>query len=382
MPSLLWDLPNNTLANPSYVNGAAQDPGGDEVWILTQAGPRFGMYNMVTNVWTNLPAPPYSVGGSWGCIQLVKIGEFIWDFTGTSGVIGRYDIAAGSWSTSFDATYLRSEALVAAYGTDVYLAGGEGAGTLDLNIYHTANNTWTVGLPDLPAGAFTTRHAGAAVFVGDKFVAIGGRCYAGGSAQAVSRVDIYDISRGSWSDGPTLHRSLRSHSAVAMHDGTVWVGPGNDQNGASTTAKRTINRLTLPELMCVVTGDTSTNTCSEYDVGGGFPPVLPYAMVSGAAAARCDSMGTFYLFGGTPWNGFDPSNVIQRFFGFDAITITPPSEGFSIYVAPEPIVHRFTAEDFMDPRKAQATAKKLNDNFDAAERQLLALDPDVPDSRP
>ncbi len=42
-----------------------------------------------------------------------------------------------------------------------------------------------------------------------------------------------------------------------------------------------------------------------------------------------------------------------------------------IYPAPEPIPYRFTAADFGGNAEL---ARKLNENFDAIERQLLALD--------
>lgn len=325
MPSLVWDLPATFLASPSLINGAVQDPDGDEVWVLTQGGPTFGKYNMVTGAYTPLTPPGYTPGGSWGCLQLVKIGNHIWDFSsGGIGVIGRYDITndAAGWVTGFSLAGLYSEPLVAALGTDVYLAGGEGAPALNFNVYDTLTDSYTTGLPALPTTAHTVRHAGAAVFVGEQFVAIGGRVYGPGSAQASGRVDVIDVSDlgAGWAVGPTLHTSLRSHSAIAMADGTIWVGPGHDQNGANATSKRTVNRITLPSSCCIVTGATNTNTCPGYDVGGGFPPVMPYPMREGAACGRCDSEGAFFIFGGVPWNGFDPDNAVQRFKGFDAIS--------------------------------------------------------------
>lgn len=48
------------------------------------------------------------------------------------------------------------------------------------------------------------------------------------------------------------------------------------------------------------------------------------------------------------------------------------TKGKSIYPAPERLPHRVTAEEV----GSIALAKKLNDNFDSIERQLLALDPD------
>ena len=73
--------------------------------------------------------------------------------------------------------------------------------------------------------------------------------------------------------------------------------------------------------------------------------------------------------GGTFYSGFpcneDPFNI-----SVDA--------GGTIYPAPEKIPHVFNHKDFPGfPRNmADKLAKKLNDNFDSAERQLLALDPD------
>lgn len=56
----------------------------------------------------------------------------------------------------------------------------------------------------------------------------------------------------------------------------------------------------------------------------------------------------------------------------------PAPTGKVISVAPEALPHRFSELEFpsLSKKEANALAKKLNDNFDVVERQLLIMDPD------
>lgn len=61
------------------------------------------------------------------------------------------------------------------------------------------------------------------------------------------------------------------------------------------------------------------------------------------------------------------------------------TEGAAIYPAPEALPHKISLSDLqgLDPVVAHRLQRKLQDNFDSIERQLLALDPDSePNSRP
>jgi hypothetical protein len=56
-----------------------------------------------------------------------------------------------------------------------------------------------------------------------------------------------------------------------------------------------------------------------------------------------------------------------------------------MFTAPEPLPYRFSERDLaktgVSPTEARSLAQRLNANFDAAERQLLALDPNANENR-
>jgi hypothetical protein len=107
-----------------------------------------------------------------------------------------------------------------------------------------------------------------------------------------------------------------------------------------------------------------------------------------ASSGRCS-------IGWSGWGEHLAGNLSEIVVVGEALTDTELSElltsGFTgeaeatIFPAPEPIPYRFSERDFMEmglpASKARSIASRLNANFDAAERQLLALDPDAPENR-
>lgn len=164
-----------------------------------------------------------------------------------------YDIDTNTW---YDPQPLplpearRSELAGAAHGGLVYAVGGRGgckfgnAGVCsDLEVYDPILNAWE-GLMPMP----TPRAGLAAVVVGDKLFAVGGRTgFSPGTGDALDCLEAYDIEAGTWGPGCGSPDGLAPlpipvmDTTASAHGNKIYVFGGQDKSGNLSTAVQIYN---------------------------------------------------------------------------------------------------------------------------------------------
>lgn len=312
MATHLWDI-RAPLPVGISVSCSAQDPEGE--WLYIFAAPRIvRRYNMRTNVHEALATPDVDFSGGASELRAVWVDRKIYVFN-TNGSVGRrlmmYDPFTNSWSYGLNESGVSYACYVAADPPLIYVAGG--AATRLMRYYDTSNpaSPWTTGLAQLPALTRDGRHRGAAAFANGKFWVMAGIDAAINPAffTITGRTDYYDLAANAWTQGPTLP-AIRDAMAITMPDGSIFIGPGDDNNGASSVTKSQVYRIRTAGLTAAkVTGPPGGTWDTDYPE----QPTLPQPLSSGYAVGVLAQHGAFFMIGGNPWFA-GTNDVTQRFF--------------------------------------------------------------------
>jgi kelch-like protein 20 len=146
--------------------------------------------------------------------------------TTTGGAVQIYDVSSGTWAPGTTLTNGRGNLAAAASGTKILFGGGFDGTSYSavVNIYDVSTGIWTTS--NLPGGA---RGYLAAAAAGTKIVFAGGQT---GTNIFTNKVDIYDVSSGTWATTTTLQGGSRGNLAAASAGTKVFFAGG--QTGGST----------------------------------------------------------------------------------------------------------------------------------------------------
>ena len=143
-----------------------------------------------------------------------------------SGALWIFNPRIGTWVDGASMPAPRvGHGLVAVEGK-LYAIGGKGADAARVIAYDPIENKWSATGAPIPV----PRVEAAYVAIGDRIYVIGGLS-AGG--QALSRVDIFDVAKGSWSRGPDLPSPRAGHVAVRFGNAIHVLG-GEQRNPPKT----------------------------------------------------------------------------------------------------------------------------------------------------
>ena len=193
-------------------------------------------YNPSTDKWskeTSMPAPI-------SMAVAVAIGKKIYILGGRnrSGIINKleiYDTESKSWKKGKPMPISRWYHMATAYNQKIYVIGGiSGTGRsrkalTKVEIYDSVKDTWSEAKP-LP----TPKQGGAAATVKEKIYVIGGRTGAGDSGYATKSVDIYDPIKNSWTSGKAMPEA-RTGIQSAVIDNRIYVVGGAARGNATNS---------------------------------------------------------------------------------------------------------------------------------------------------
>ena len=294
-----------------------------------QTGDQLYAYDTLAETWTRLAD---SVIGAEYPANLVRLGAFIYFAAGwflDPRRLARYNTLTGVWEELAPMIGAHYSSNLAVANGKVYSIGGGGTG-LAVEEYTPETNTWVAkgNTPNPKEDSFLAT-------VNNKIHAIAGNP----SVTTEQRHDIYDPSTDSWTSAPDIVRAT-----------------GNAYYGSAVAFGKYIFTLSVAE-----------NEFWMYDTVSGewtkkLAPVFegdPKSFGASDTLLYAQHRTSFQIY--TP----DVTGGGASFFdGVDGPTITP---------APEKLPHVITLEDAGGNKSFQ---RKLQDNFDTIERQLLALDVD------
>lgn len=211
---------------------------------------RVDIYDRVTNTWSTA-----ELSQGRGGMATVVLGNKIFfgggykDGNRTSSRVDIYDAATNTWTTD-NLSLDRTEMAAAAAGNKVLFAGGVHAEdgywfggttfTERVDIYDAVTNTWSA--------AALSEHIRASMSA----TVIGGKIYfAGGTGNwslydlgSTSKIDIYDVASGSWSQS-SLSEGRGFHASIAVNNKNYWAGGLNgDGNPKNSVEIRDANTQT------------------------------------------------------------------------------------------------------------------------------------------
>ncbi|HSJ17328.1 MAG TPA: kelch repeat-containing protein [Solirubrobacterales bacterium] len=147
----------------------------------------------------------------------------------TTGAVARYNVKHDRWKRVEPLPIGVNHATAAAHDRKLYVhggftaSGGLAGATSRLYSYNPRRDRWR-RLRD--SGVPRAAHALAAI--GDRLYAAGG---ANSSSQELSSLEVYDISDGEWTDGPSMSVG-RNHVAATVAGGRFYVLGGRPLNTA------------------------------------------------------------------------------------------------------------------------------------------------------
>jgi len=134
-----------------------------------------------------------------------------------SNALWIFDLKSGAWISGTPMPASRVGLTLAYAKGKVYAIGGRGPNAAQIFVYDVAQKSWSLAKFSDP----DPRSSGAAVVDGDSIYVIGGMDGHGAS----SRVDILDVSRGIFRNGPALPAPREGHVA-ALVDGEIHLSGG------------------------------------------------------------------------------------------------------------------------------------------------------------
>jgi len=136
-----------------------------------------------------------------------------------------FDPARGNWVTRAAMPTARGGGGAAVVNGRIYVAGGRPPRGNDFAVYDPAADRWET-LPSLP----TQRNHIGVVSIGTRVYVVGGRTGAGFDTPTLDRVEVFDVTTGTWSTGTPMLKPRGGVNAIAalglIH---VFGGEGNPQ---------------------------------------------------------------------------------------------------------------------------------------------------------
>jgi subtilisin family serine protease/N-acetylneuraminic acid mutarotase len=238
-------LPDALATSSTAGVQCSTDPGG-----YYQAGWR---YDYATDTWTELPSSPAGLDYHGTAMACTEDGQ-LHVLGGGSGANAHYvyDTGTGAWREGAPVPGPASYAAAGAWGGKVYVVGGSSSksnpwGTTDeVKVYDVSTDAWHTNAPALPESASRSGYTQS----GHYLYVVGG-LHAPGSDQtryAVDTVLRFDMTTGSWSEGPRLRDGNFSVGLVAT-DVALYALGGWGWNGTTIPhpEKETVERLPLSE---------------------------------------------------------------------------------------------------------------------------------------
>lgn len=193
-------------------------------------------YNPSTDKWskeTSMPTPR-------ALAVAVAIGKKIYVLGGRnkSGITNKleiYDTESKSWKKGKPLPISRWYHMATAYNQKIYVIGGiSGTGgrrkaLTKVEIYDSVKDTWSEAKP-LP----TSKQGGTAATVKGKIYAIGGRTGAGDAGYATKSVDIYDPLKNSWTSGKAMPEARTGIQSTVI-DNKIYVVGGAARSKATNS---------------------------------------------------------------------------------------------------------------------------------------------------
>lgn len=286
---------------PAARSFAAAAARGETLYVgggagLTGPVSDFSAYDVLGDIWRPLPSMPVgrqnfamAEGGDGG---IYVSGGYVAegaDGAGRGRDFWRYDIVTAVWVRLPDMPVARARHGMAAVDGRVYVIGGEGGNVSRVLVYDISRGAWS----DLGADLPVARKDLAVVRTGRRIHAIGGRLL--GSGAATGRVDVLEIAPGAaarWAQGPALPFA-RAEAAAGVVAGTIHLAGGRANDPMKTYADHVM---------------------LEAGAGGWRAgPALPLPRVGAAAGGVA---GRFVVAGGSGGTG-----VFSFFTATDAVSV-------------------------------------------------------------
>lgn len=203
---------------------------GDDLYVIggsSTSGPRSltEIYDTQGNIWRAAAALPVGLeqfGIATDGDEIYVAGGY--ETTGAEGTHDRessalwiFDVKSGAWTSGPDMPGSRVGLSLASVDGKIYAIGGRGPNAARIFVYDPGKKSWSISRISNPS----PRADSAAVVVGDAVYVIGGSSGNGASA----RVDILDLARGDWRNGPAMPSPREGHVA-ALLDGQIHVSGG------------------------------------------------------------------------------------------------------------------------------------------------------------
>ena len=196
---------------------------GDELYVLggdAIAGPRSDttIFDLKGNFWRSTSAMPAGVQQAAAAAldgRVYVSGGYKSNKAhpeksgGPSRSLWIFNPRIGTWVDGASMPAPRVGHGLVAVDDKLYAIGGKGPDAARVTAYDPAENKWSNTGAAIPA----PRVEAAYVAVGNRIYVIGGLSASG---NAMSRVDIFDVAKGSWSRGPDLPSPRAGHVAVVL----------------------------------------------------------------------------------------------------------------------------------------------------------------------
>ena len=148
---------------------------------------------------------------------------FFWSQGGSAA--HAYDPTSNVWTKIADLPRSHNAGVAAVIGDRIYVVGGGGAASTQVDVYDPQNNTWTSLESRMP----TRRdHTSGAVVEGKLFV-VGGDI--GGHSRNTDANEMFDPATGEWTNATPIPKMRGSLHAVSWYGRVVVMGGQNGPNG-------------------------------------------------------------------------------------------------------------------------------------------------------
>ncbi len=188
------------------------------------------VYNPATDQWRRSAPLPIALNHTMS----VSVNGVLYVIGGQTGAGGdgpfvntvyTFDPKTGSWSTRTPMPTARAGGGAAVVNGRIYVAGGRPPQGNDFAVYDPATDRWEI-LPILP----TQRNHIGMVSIGSRIYVMGGRTGAGFETPTLDKVEVYDVTSGSWSTATPMLKPRGGVNAIVANGFIhVFGGEGNAQ---------------------------------------------------------------------------------------------------------------------------------------------------------
>jgi N-acetylneuraminic acid mutarotase len=231
-------VPNTVASGALTLLGASGTIGTVEPFRYASFEPSLGRMYVSASTTTLRPVPTLAHPRSGHCVVRLGAAVYVLGGVDASGrpvttierALANLDGSLGDFMPA--GTFQRTGAACAVANGGVYIVGGDDGGTAPSYFVNLIGGTLTFHpLPPLP----TPRSGAAAIVVGDKLYAIGGRS-SNGPLTTVERASLTsDATLLDWQDAGTQLLTARSDAVVALNRDTIVVLGGNSAAGVEAS---------------------------------------------------------------------------------------------------------------------------------------------------